>query len=102
EYEDHLKAALMRWLNDHPSWLLIFDNADTLSRIVPYLPRSGGNVLLTSRLQVFHTLPRQTVPNEIDIMDIDDAKLFMLRRCRKESILDLSKSLQELLNELPK
>lgn len=46
-----LAAAVVDWLERCPqSWLLIFDNADDLSLILPYLPHRGnGSILLTTR-----------------------------------------------------
>ena len=47
-------AAVLRWLNDHPGWLLIVDELDTpeaaqaAAALLPQL--AGGHVLLTSRL----------------------------------------------------
>ena len=44
-------AAILHWLEQRvPPWLLIFDNADDLVLIQPYLPHRGnGHILLTTR-----------------------------------------------------
>ena len=42
-----------QWLQDHDRWLLVFDNASSLSGIQPYLPTGAGHVLITSRDQVW-------------------------------------------------
>jgi tetratricopeptide (TPR) repeat protein len=34
-----------------PRWLLIYDNAEDIDAVKPYLPRSGGRVLITSQNQ---------------------------------------------------
>ena len=53
--EEEVVAAVLRWLREHPGWLLILDNVDTeeaadaLIKILPGL--SGGRVLITSRLR---------------------------------------------------
>lgn len=44
--------AVKRWLREHSSWLLIFDNADDLELTFNYLPGgTRGAVLLTTRAQ---------------------------------------------------
>ncbi len=42
--------SVLHWLNQHPNWLLIFDNAQDARDLRPYLPHSRlGRVLITSR-----------------------------------------------------
>jgi tetratricopeptide (TPR) repeat protein/transcriptional regulator with XRE-family HTH domain len=44
--------AFTRWLQTHTSWLLIFDNADTIDTVSDFLSlRHGGAILLTTRVQ---------------------------------------------------
>ncbi|MET8182884.1 FxSxx-COOH system tetratricopeptide repeat protein [Streptomyces sp. NPDC005336] len=41
----------LAWLDTHPGWLLVFDNATHPDHLAPYLARlSGGDHLITSRL----------------------------------------------------
>ena len=50
-------TAVKHWLEQHPNWLLIFDNADTPDLLEAYRPQSDtGHILLTSRAQVFDRL----------------------------------------------
>jgi len=43
-------AAVRRWLEQHPRWLLVFDNAPGKKVLWDYLPRGGtGHVIVTSR-----------------------------------------------------
>jgi tetratricopeptide (TPR) repeat protein len=45
------------WLDTHPDWLLIFDNADEPKIVQDYLPQqSNGHILVTSRAQDFSSL----------------------------------------------
>ncbi len=45
-----IAQSVLRWLDHHPNWLLIFDNAQEISAVRPYLPHSRlGHVLITSR-----------------------------------------------------
>src|SRR5262249_20823843 len=47
---DALHAAVRRWLEQHPSWLLIFDDAVERAAVEKYLPHgASGHVLITSR-----------------------------------------------------
>ncbi|HEY6541784.1 MAG TPA: NB-ARC domain-containing protein, partial [Ktedonobacteraceae bacterium] len=44
--------AFKGWLQSHTSWLLIFDNADTIDTVSDFLSlRDGGAILLTTRVQ---------------------------------------------------
>ncbi|MFO0949805.1 MAG: tetratricopeptide repeat protein [Isosphaeraceae bacterium] len=43
-------SAVIRWLDSHTRWLLIFDNAERREEVEPYLPRRvRGQVVITSR-----------------------------------------------------
>jgi tetratricopeptide (TPR) repeat protein len=80
EEEIRIKAVL-DWLKEHPTWLLILDNLDTpeaLAEAERLMGRlSGGHILVTSRLSnfagSFDSLP-------LDVLTIDDAAAFLLER----------------------
>ena len=65
-------AAVLAWLNDHPGWLLILDNADTqeaMQAATALMGRlHGGHVLLTTRLTTlpgaFRRLPLDVLPQQ--------------------------------------
>jgi hypothetical protein len=65
-------AAVVAWLNAHPGWLLILDNADTqeaMQAATALMGRlHGGHVLLTTRLTTlpgaFQRLPLDVLPPE--------------------------------------
>ena len=75
-------AAVLRWLTQHPGWLLIFDNADSeeaaqavaelLGRLTP-----SGQVLVTSRLSNW---PGAVAPLALDVLKETDAAQFLLAR----------------------
>lgn len=45
-----MAPALQSWLASQPPWLLVYDNAEDLALVQPYLPRQGQHhVLITSR-----------------------------------------------------
>ncbi len=74
------RASLIRWLTEHQSWLLVFDNADDPERIVSYLPPQGtGHILITSRATDFQDIPSaRTIP--IDKMTEPEAVDFLFKR----------------------
>ncbi len=65
-------ASVLAWLNDHPGWLLILDNADSpqaMQAATALMGRlHGGHVLLTTRLTTlpgaFRRLPLDVLPRE--------------------------------------
>src|SRR6202140_2882995 len=75
-------ATLLRWLEQcMQPWLLIFDNADDLSLIQPYLPRLGnGCVLLTTRV---HAVGAFASSLEVDSMGVMEATHLLLRRAHR-------------------
>jgi tetratricopeptide (TPR) repeat protein/transposase-like protein/transcriptional regulator with XRE-family HTH domain len=77
-------AAVLRWLEDCTlPWLLIFDNADDLSLVQPYLPRWGnGRILLTTRA---HAVGAIASSLEVDNMGVMEATHLLLRRAHRFS-----------------
>ncbi len=70
--------AVMDWLQSHPRWLLIFDNADDLTMIRPFLsPALDGHMLLTTRAQSMGGLAQRI---EVECMTPEVGALFLLRR----------------------
>ena len=50
-------AAVRRWLEAHPGWLLVLDNVEELKLLQEVLPTRGqGHVLLTTRAQALGSL----------------------------------------------
>ena len=81
--EPRLRAVL-RWLDDHPGWLLIVDNVDTpeaataIQKLMAYL--RSGHVLITSRITHW---PAGVEPLELHVLDEPDAVAFLLERTRQ-------------------
>lgn len=77
-------AATLRWLGEHPGWLLILDNADSLEAAVAAEELlghlRGGQVLLTSRLTQWSA---GVEPMELDVLEIEDAAAFLLERTER-------------------
>lgn len=65
---DEKVTAVLRWLETHNGWLLIFDNADRPELVKPYRPQNpNGRVLLTSRAQGFD---RVGIAEPIEVQDM--------------------------------
>ncbi len=82
--EDQRKtvAAVLRWLNRHEGWLLIFDNVENLSTIKSFLPTSDqGAILLTTRLQSLGTLAQRLA---LPPMTIQEGADFLLARTNRK------------------
>lgn len=83
EQEKSIKAV-MKWFVTHKDWLLIFDNADDLSKVHAYLPPAdGGQILLTTRTQIMSAMAYKV---EIKKMEEEEAVLFLLRRIGLDTI----------------
>jgi tetratricopeptide (TPR) repeat protein len=104
--QDLKVAAVKRWLQSNSGWLLIFDNADDISLVQPYLPMSGkGHIILTTRAQSPGRLAQKIA---IEKMEPDEGTLFLLHRSgilpdnapiEQAAPTDCAKAL-EIVNEL--
>ncbi len=71
-------AAVIQWLKTHTKWLLIFDNADDLAMVQPFMPPAiGGHILFTTRAQALGRLAQRI---EVECMTPEVGALFLLRR----------------------
>ncbi len=82
--------AIKQWFRDHTDWLLILDNVeDDISTIRDFLPTIGkGSILITCRMQSLGNIASH--PMEVDVMDLEEGILFLLRRA---GILSLENAL---------
>ena len=75
------RQAVLRWLREHPGWLLILDGIDAedgaraAEEMLPQL--SGGQLLLTSRLQRWSPAIETLA---VDLLEPDEAAAFLLER----------------------
>ncbi|MBL1178316.1 MAG: tetratricopeptide repeat protein [Pantanalinema sp. GBBB05] len=77
---EELAQQTCHWLQTHPGWLLIFDNADRPELVKPWMPRHPeGRVLLTSRAQGFVKLgiPKPIV---VQALSLEDSLWFLFER----------------------
>ena len=59
------RAAVLAELRQRSRWLLIFDNATAAADVMPWLPGSGGHVLITSRERGWAEVG---TPVEVDVL----------------------------------
>lgn len=103
-------AAVKRWLEANPGWLLILDNVEDLPLVGTFSPAAGrGHILLTTRSQVTGALARRV---DLEELFAEDGMLLLLRRARMikpdAGLADIppgaraaAKEIAELLDGLP-
>ncbi|HMS85255.1 MAG TPA: tetratricopeptide repeat protein [Nitrospira sp.] len=95
--------AVLRWLKQHPGWLLILDNVDSKpagTAVEALLPKlTGGHVLLTSRLADWSV---SLAPVGLDVLAPEAAVDFLLARtdAKRRKQTDDAVIAQRLTNEL--
>jgi tetratricopeptide (TPR) repeat protein len=80
--QDELRiSAALKWLDDHPGWLMILDNVDdaiAAAAVEKLLARlRAGQVIVTGRISNFSPAVRKL---ELGVLDIDAASAFLLER----------------------
>jgi hypothetical protein len=79
--QDGVPAAVIRWLRDHPGWLLILDNVDTSEAADAvegmFAKLQGGDVLITSRRSNWGNA---VTTYELGVLDDDASLEFLLER----------------------
>jgi tetratricopeptide (TPR) repeat protein len=89
-------AVVKRWLQTASNWLLIFDNADNLASVHPFLPTEHkGHILLTTRAQATGTLAQRI---EIGEMSPEEGGRFLLRRAGIHSLTAADRQLAEQIS----
>ncbi|MET0496155.1 MAG: FxSxx-COOH system tetratricopeptide repeat protein [Actinoplanes sp.] len=82
----------------YPNWLLIFDNAETLDTVEPYLPEAGtGRVLVTSRNEQWSSIAEAL---EIDVFSRAES-IELLRKHNPDISIEDADRLAEVLEDLP-
>jgi len=82
----------------YSNWLLIFDNAETLGTVSPYLPESGtGKVLVTSRNEQWTDIAEAL---EIDVFRRVES-IELLRKRNPDITVEEADRLAEVLEDLP-
>ncbi|HEY7416248.1 MAG TPA: FxSxx-COOH system tetratricopeptide repeat protein, partial [Ktedonobacteraceae bacterium] len=84
-------TAVLRWLNSHSNWLLIFDNVEDIELVRGFLPSSrGGALLFTSRQQALGITAQAL---DLHQMSLEEGMRLLLRRAR---LLEPGASLEQL------
>lgn len=95
---EEMVAASIRWLCQHKSWLLIYDNANSLDEIRRYLPSSPhGHVLVTSRNPNWHGAASLVIT--LQAFNRDDSAEFLTNSSgdsSREDALELAEKLGDL------
>ena len=90
--QEIIVQAVLRWLRQHPDWLLIYDNANDLSLAEPFLPKAGpGHLLFTTRAYALGGLAQRL---DIQKMEPEIGSLLLLRRAdiiAREAVLDMAR-----------
>jgi tetratricopeptide (TPR) repeat protein/transcriptional regulator with XRE-family HTH domain len=81
--QSKLVKAIKGWLEQcQQPWLVIFDNADEMSLLQPYLPQRGnGSLLLTTRS---HAVGSLAAPIEVENMGLVEGTAFLLQRAQRQ------------------
>jgi tetratricopeptide (TPR) repeat protein len=97
--QDTMLAAVRDWLEDNLRWLVIFDNADDPTALIPLLPRAGdGHVLVTSQQE--DDLGRRADLVPLDVLSVEEATQFLLTRTGHND-LAAARDLADALGYLP-
>ncbi len=80
-----LRAAVLDWLYQRDSWLVVFDNVNEPSELEPFWPTTGrGHILVTSRLSSLPGLGVGAVLR-MGVLDPSESRSFLLRRVATRS-----------------
>ncbi|MGH4007071.1 MAG: FxSxx-COOH system tetratricopeptide repeat protein [Pseudonocardiaceae bacterium] len=90
-------ARLLAVLRERARWLVIFDNAEDPAALVPYLPGSGGQVVITSRNPGWQEL---ATPVEVDVFERAES-IALLRRRVPQLAEGEAGRIAEALGDLP-
>jgi tetratricopeptide (TPR) repeat protein len=93
-----VREALSTRTTPYDNWLLVFDNAESLSEVRPFFPTGGaGRILVTSRNPEWAGV---THPLEVDVFTRTESKTFLMKRT-PELTEEEADHLAEALGDLP-
>jgi len=107
EKEEEQISFIFGWLNDHPGWMMIFDNADSeqaakaVEALLPQL--AAGRVMITSRYRRWSGAVK---PYSLETLEPNEARDFLLERTTDQRVKtqkdnELADELAEKLGFLP-
>ena len=78
-------AAVLHWMHDRTSWLLVLDNVENRKDLQRFVTdRHKGNVIVTSRQSVFPEFGILRSLEVLDLADSDAVRFLLLRTGREE------------------
>lgn len=99
--KENIIAYVKQWFVGNPGWLLVYDNVNNYREIAPFLPETGGYIILTTRQRhwptKFSVLPIDVMTEEEAIKTI---KTLIQRDVAAEE-QDAIRELVEVLGYLP-
>ncbi|WP_341758604.1 NB-ARC domain-containing protein [Candidatus Tisiphia endosymbiont of Ditula angustiorana] len=99
--KENIIAYVKQWLVENPGWLLVYDNVSNYRKIAPFLPETGGYMILTTRQRhwptKFSILPIDVMTEEESIKTI---KTLIQRNVAAEE-QNAMRTLVEVLGYLP-
>jgi tetratricopeptide (TPR) repeat protein len=108
--QNKVVAAVLRWLNSHLEWLLIYDNVEDIEMVKRFLPNSrSGAILFTTRIHALGTLAHTI---EVTQMSQEEGIDFLSHRAKllhshaspvilSPTDIDIAKTMVELMDGLP-
>jgi tetratricopeptide (TPR) repeat protein len=92
--QEVIVEAVRNWLEGHPRWLLVFDNANRPEDVNKYLPGVvKGHVIITSRNPIWGEIAS---PLQVKVLEPDKGAEFLLSRTRQEDEASARKLSEEL------
>ncbi|MFI7601216.1 FxSxx-COOH system tetratricopeptide repeat protein [Actinoplanes sp. NPDC049681] len=91
------KSKVLGHLSGRGRWLLVFDNVVNSEDVLPWLPRGGGHVLITSRQGNWYQIADAV---ELDVLPRDEAVAFLTGHRSGLDCADADR-LAEALGDLP-
>ena len=96
--QDLAIAAARRWLEQHDTWLLVFDNAPEPAAVRDYFPRGGGgHIIVTSR---YMTWQGTATEFPVEVFDRQESVAYVLATMQQGDQASAS-ALAEALGDLP-
>ncbi len=90
--------AVKQWLEQHPKWLLVFDNAKDRADVQNYIPRGEiGHVLITSRNANWRGI---AAPLDVKVLERSESVDLLLKRTGYTN-REAADALAEALGDLP-
>ncbi|MDN3030066.1 MAG: LuxR C-terminal-related transcriptional regulator [Candidatus Tisiphia sp.] len=94
--KENIIAYVKQWLVENPGWLLVYDKVNNYREIEPFLPESGGYVILTTRQRYW---PTKFSVLPIDIMTEEEA-IKTIKTLIQRNIAEEQNTIKELVGVL--